>query len=149
MSEDAVIIEIDDSQLDVALIKLDLLGQMATKTIGRGKKLESSLPSINRELRLILGQAPGMRNLIQMLFRAKRLERGLLLKKLGEGSTQLYLTLIATAIVLIRTIQRHERRVEAAEKRFEMMVRRAKGWTHEEFVKGTNEWENYLKGLPP
>ena len=149
MGEETITINIDDSQLQMVDMQLALIVEKTQKVVGRGKKLDTVLPSINREMRLILGQYPGMRQMMQMLFRAKRLERGVLLKKLGEGSTQLYLTLIATAIVLIKTIQQHQRRVEAAEKRFEMMVRRAKGWTHEEFVKGTNEWENYLKGLPP
>ena len=149
MTEERVIIEIDDSQLDVALIKLDLLGQQATKVIGRGTKLTSALPSINREARLILGQLPGMREAIQLLFRAKRLERGLLLRAAGEGSMGLYLTLIATAIILIKQIQMHQKRLERAQRDYENRIRRARGWTQEEFVRGRRDWENYLKGLPP
>ena len=149
MTEERVIIEIDDSQLDVALIKLDLLGQQATKVIGRGTKLTSALPSINREARLILGQLPGMREAIQLLFRAKRLERGLLIRAAGEGSMGLYLTLIATAIILIQQIQQHQRRLEQAQRDYENRIRRARGWTQEEFIRGRRDWENYLKGLPP
>jgi len=143
MSEEPIIIEIDDSQLDVALLKLDLLGQTARKTVGR-KSLDTVLPGINRELRLILGQLPGMRQIMQYYFRVKRLERGMLL-----GGTQFYLTLIATTIVLLRQMQLYRRQIERERKRYELMVRRARGWTHEEFVKGTKEWENYLRGLPP
>lgn len=143
MSEEPIIIEIDDSQLDVALIKLDLLGQMGRKTVGR-RRIDTALPGINRELRLILGQLPGMREVMQYYFRVKRLERGMLV-----GGVQLYLTLIATTIVLLRQMQLQSRQIERERRRYELMVRRARGWTHEEFVKGTKEWENYLRGLPP
>jgi hypothetical protein len=149
MSEDTIIIEIDDSQLDIALVKLDLLGTQTTRVFGRAEPLRSSLPTINREMRVILGQLPGMRQAIQLLFRAKRLERGLLIRALGEGSMQLYLTLIATAIVLIQQIQAHQRRLEKAQRDYENRIRRARGWTQEEFIRGRQDWENYLKGLPP
>jgi hypothetical protein len=148
MSEE-IIISIDDSQLDAALIKMDLLGQMATKAVGRGRSLDYTLPTINRELRVILGRLPGMREAIQLLFRARRLERGLLLRAAGEGSMSLYLTLIATALVLIQQIQAHQRRLERAQRDYENRIRRARGWTQEEFIRGRRDWENYLKGLPP
>jgi hypothetical protein len=148
MSEE-IIISIDDSQLDAALIKMDLLGQMATKAVGRGRSLDYTLPTINRELRVILGRLPGMREAIQLLFRARRLERGLLLRAAGEGSMSLYLTLIATALVLIQQIQMHQKRLERAQRDYENRIRRARGWTQEEFIRGRRDWENYLKGLPP
>lgn len=143
MSEEPIIIEIDDSQLDVALLKLDLIGQTAKKTVG-SKRLDTKLPGINRELRLILGQLPGMREVMQYYFRVKRLERGTLL-----GGVNLYLTLIATTIILLRQMQRYRQQIERETKRYELMVRRARGWTQREFVKGRREWENYLRGLPP
>lgn len=150
MSEEPIIIEIDDSQLDAALLKMNLLGQTAKKTIGgRERELASALPRINREMRLILGRLPGMRQAIQLVFRARRLERGILLQKLGAGSTQFYLALIATTIILLQQMQRYRQQIERETKRYELMVRRARGWTHEEFVKGTKEWENYLRGMPP
>ncbi len=149
MSEDTIIIQIDDSQLDAVLIKMDLVGKTARKTFGRADPLKSSLPTINREMRVILGRIPGMREAIQLLFRAKRLERGLLLRALGEGSAQLYLTLIATAVVLIQQIQAHQRRLEKTQRDYETLIRRQRGWTQEQLVQGRQDWENYIKGLPP
>lgn len=149
MSEDTIVIQIDDSQLDAVLLKMDLVGKTAQKTFGRAEPLKSSLPTINREMRVILSRIPGMREAIQLLFRAKRLERGLLLRALGEGSAQLYLTLIATAIVLIQQIQRHQQRLEKTQRDYEALIRRERGWTQEQLVRGRQDWENYLKGLPP
>ena len=72
MAEEPIIIEIDDSQLDAALMKLDLLGTKASGILGGGgrggKKLDTVLPGINRELRLILGQVPGMREAMRYYF---------------------------------------------------------------------------------
>ena len=149
MSEDEIIINIDDSQLTNLLVKMDLLEKSAVKTIGRGAKFTSALPSVNRELRVLLGRIPGMREAVQLLFRAKRLERGLALKKLGEGSEQLFLSILATAIILIQTIDMHQKRVERTQKEYERLLRRSRGWTQEELVRGRQEWENYLKGFPP
>ena len=36
----------------------------------------TDLPGINREMRIILGQIPGMREAMQVLFTVKRLQRG-------------------------------------------------------------------------
>ena len=147
MSEDEIIINIDDTQLDTLLVKMDLLEKSASKTIGRGAKFTSALPAMNRETRVILGRLPGMREAIQLLFRAKRLERGLALKALGEGGGELYLTLIATAIILIQQIDRHQKRVERTQKEYERLIRRSRGWTQEEYIRGRREWDNYLWGL--
>jgi len=148
MTEERVIVEIDDSQLDEALLKLDLLGTKASTIIGGGgrggKKLDSALPGINRELRLILGQIPGMREAMQYYFRLKRLERGMAL-----GGTQFYLTIIATALVLIRELQEQQRRVERRKVELEMMIRKYRGWTQEEFERNMEIWKQYSRGLPP
>ena len=148
MSEDAIIIEIDDSQLDIALIKLDLIGSLAKKTTGR-VKLDRVLPSINRDMRIILTQMPGMREAVRLLNRARILERGVLLRQAGKGSLSLYLSVISTAIILIREIQIHQKRLERTQEEYENLIRRQRGWTQEQLVQGRQDWENYLRGLPP
>ena len=148
MTEEPIIIEVDDSQLDVALIKLDLLGQKASEAIGGGTgggaaKLGTALPGINRELRLILGQMPGLRQAMQYYFRIKRLERGVSL-----GGTQFYLTIIATAILLIRQIQQQQERADRRERDLERLIRRSRGWTHDEYERGRAQWEEYSRRMP-
>ena len=150
MSEDRIFIDIDDGgQLDSYLIKLDLATQQATKIVGRGKRLDRVLPSINRDMRIILTQMPGMREAVRLLNRARILEQGVLLRQAGEGSLRLYLSVIATAILLIQEIKIHQKRLERAQREYENRIRRARGWTQEEFIRGRRDWENYLKGLPP
>ena len=148
MTEEPIIIEIDDSQLDVALMKLDLLGTKASGIIGGGgrggQKLDTALPGINRELRLILGRIPGMREAMQYYFRLKRLERGMAL-----GGAQFYLTIIATALVLIKELQEQQRRTERRKVELEMMIRKYRGWTQEEFERNMEAWKAYSRGLPP
>ena len=147
MTEERIMIEIDDSQLDAALLKLDLLGTKASGIIGAGgrggKKLDTKLPGINRELRLILGQIPGLREAMMYYFRIKRLERGL-----AVGGTQFYLTIIATAILLIRELQQHQRRIERERVALEMLIRKSRGWTHDEYERGRAQWEEYARRMP-
>jgi hypothetical protein len=145
-----IIISIDDSELDMALLKLDLLAGAADKVIsggGRGKKLDLVLPGINRELRLILGQVPGMRDAMRAYFALKRVERGKAYLRLGETFPAL-LTAIATAVLLIRSLQQHMRTVERNRLDYERLIRKARGWTHDEFVRGRNEWQEYRKSMP-
>jgi hypothetical protein len=147
MTEESILITVDDSQLDAALLKLDLLGTKAAGIIGAGgrggKKLDTKLPGINRELRLILGQIPGLREAMMYYFRIKRLERGM-----AVGGTQFYLTIIATAILLIRELQQHQRRVERQKVDLEMLIRKSRGWTQDEYERGRAEWEEYSRSMP-
>ena len=154
MSLEPIIIEVDDTQLDVALIKLDLLGSKTAGLFGGagggrggGKKLDTVLPVVNRELRLILGRVGGMRQVMQTLFALRRLERGKNYLKLGETFPAL-LTAVATAFLLIQTLQRHMQRTEKNQKDYERLIRRARGWTHDEFIRGRNEWQEYRKSMP-
>lgn len=109
----------------------------------------TDLPGINRELRLIVGQVPGMRQVMQYYFRLKRLQRGV--GKLTELNTMLplALSLIATAIILFQEAQRWNERIERREKEYEMMIRRYRGWSETEFDKNMETWELYSRGIPP
>ena len=152
MSVEPIIIEIDDTQLDVALIKLDLLGAKTAGLFGGGgkggsKRLTSVLLTVNRELRLILGRVGGMRQVMQTLFALRRLERGKHYLKLGDTFPAL-LTAVATAAILITTLQQHMQRVKKNQDDYERLIRRARGWTHDEFVRGQNEWQEYRKSMP-
>jgi len=153
MTEEPIIIVIDDSQLDAAIMKLDVLGSKASDIIGGGgrggKKLNTVLPGINRELRLILGQVPGMRDAMRYYFALKRLERAKAHMDLGLGAIMpAYLAIWATAIILIREILRLQRKTEQQKKELEMMIRKSRGWTHEEYERGRAEWEEYNRSMP-
>lgn len=149
---DEIKVPIDDTEVDIAIAKLQQLISLSTQAFetpsikkGAGmtqqefKELstdlwvinqlkEKDLPSINRELRLILGQIPGMREGISLYFRIKRLARGF---ELGEW--QLYLSLLATAVLLIRTIMEYQRRLKLEEKNYERLIREYKDISHKEF----------------
>jgi len=163
MSE-TIYIEIDDSQLDAVLAKVAAVDTAAAQLFGggaggmSGKRLDRVLPSINRDLRLILGQVRGMPDLMQKYFAyGLRPERGYAYYKdwlaggKKDASSLLQAGLVAAAVILqlYRDIKKWHDDMEQAKRDYEYMVRRARGWTYEEFVKGTKEWENYLRGIPP
>ncbi len=130
MSESDVIkVTIDDSELDAALAKIQqivALSEEATATAGATGGDVKGLPGINRELRLILGQIPGMRQAIQVYFRLSRMVRGF-----QAGDVQMYLTLIATAILVLNQIMSYQKRVEQERKQYEAWVRRERKISHD------------------
>ena len=108
----------------------------------------TDLPGVNRELRLILGQAPGMRSLIMAYFRIKRLQRGLGQFVETGASLQLSLTLIATAIILLKSAISYQQNIERKQRDYELFIRRERGWTAQEFIKGRANWEEFYRSLP-
>ena len=151
MTEETIIIEIDDSQLDAALIKLDLMGQQAKKITGTAN-LKEGLPGINRELRLILGRFPGMRQAIQAYFRVKRLEMGLTSEAtFAESITsfQGILTIVATLIIYIEALRRRHDKMEKAQKDLEAFIKRERGVNREGYIRLLADWQKTLRGVPP
>lgn len=138
-----IIIELDDSQLDASLAKIIVVGGEGEKITGT-RNLAKGLPTINRELRLILSQVPGLREAISYWFRIRRLARGV-----DIGGVQLYLTLLATFIILFKQVQAYQDRLDRRQREYERRIRQARGWTHEEFLKGVESWEEYARGMPP
>lgn len=118
-----------------------LLGQM-TSDIPRflDEVGEADLPSVNRELRLILGQSPAMRRLISLYFRIKRDQRaiGIATKEatmLSDILTnpQLILTTIATLILLLKAASTYFARLKRERIAYEEFLRREKGLSKREF----------------
>jgi len=101
---------------------------------------ETDLPGINRELRLILGQVPGMRNLIQQYFRLKRIQRSVgaateeaqMLRDVLTNP-QFVLTMVATLIVVTKTIITHFERLKQERVEYEEFLRRERGLSRREF----------------
>jgi len=167
MSEDIIKIEIDDTELDATIAKLQQAQSISmqafnTSDIVRGSKITGQelkelktelavvselklkdLPSINREMRLLLGQVPGMRQAIWMYFRLKRLARGFEL-----GGWQLYVTLLASALILIKSIMSYQRKMEQNQRKYENFLMRERGWTREEMRANYSRVHNYTRSVP-
>ena len=151
MSESDVIkVTIDDSELDVALAKIQqivMLSEEVTATAGGGVGIKG-LPGINREMRLILGQIPGMREAIQIYFRLSRITRAQDLAKKKKDLTQLYLTTFATLLVVYQQILQWMRKDEQRIKEYEMWIRRERKITHDEFETLVDQWKNIARNRP-
>lgn len=146
MAEDVIVIEIDDSALDEALLKLQLLGVAAEQTTGR-KRLDISLPGINREARVILGRVPGMRNALMYYFRLRRMERGIALIPTA-GRLQFYLTIIATAIIVAQQIMRYFESIKREREQYQSYLMRERGWTRTELKNNYSQIHNYTRSFP-
>jgi len=122
----------------------------ASREIGTLEKLAGvKLPAISREMRVISSQVPGLARARRHYFNIKRLQEGLGKTLELETFLPLALSLIATAIVLFQEVQRYQKRIERQQHEQEMMIRKYRGWTHEEFERKMAEWRSYTKGLPP
>ena len=180
MSEERIVITVDDAELDMAIAKLQQAATLSTMTLGTprlsqgSKKLTqdlkglgvfmkqvdmmdasllerfgaADLPSINRNMRIIIGQVPGMRLAMQYYFRIKWIQAGV--GKLIEDKTvmPLALTLMATALMVLQQVIAYQNRLERERREYESYVRGAKKWTHAEFLSGQQEWANHLRRLP-
>jgi len=152
MSDETIIIEIDDSQLDAVRMKLGLMEQTAKKVTGKSN-LSEGLPGINREMRLILGRFPGMRQVIQAYFRIKRIERiGLEFgspKALLASATsfQGILTLVATTLILVQWLMNQEKERKKADKQLRAFIMRERGLNKEGYTQVLSNWQKSMRGL--
>ena len=151
MSE-RIIIEIDDTQLQVALALTHELSNVSKK-ITRGKSLDLALPAINRELRVMLGQLPGMRNAVQLYFLVRRQERAYRIAtdasiKPELGMMPLLLGTLANVLILWGQVKIALDRLKRQEDEFKNFVMKTRNLTLEEFDRERVLWKYYLKGQP-
>lgn len=125
-TEDTVVVNIDDTQLAALELRLSNLGTEAQQTVG-SRRLDLKLPGLNREMRLILGQIPGMREMMRLYFNIKRVERGFAYYKLGELAPAI-LTVGSLVVLLLAKMDQLERR----QRQYEEWLRREKGYTKAE-----------------
>jgi len=140
-----IVIEIDDSQLDSVLGRLETVSTVAKATTG-STNLAQSLPTINRNMRVILGQLPGMREVMQAYFRL-RWE----LQEYSEGGLAgmgFLLSTIATIIILKKELEQFLKRLKRDRDEFERFVMKSRRLTKEEFDRERVLWKYYLKGQP-
>ena len=148
-----IIIEIDDSQLDAALTKLNIIGVEGKRITGT-TNLKTGLPGINREMRLILGRIPGMRQAIQAYFRIKRIESGLefgSLEALTASATsfQGMLTIIATTLIIVQWLVNQEKERKKADAQLRTFIMRERGLNKAGYKQVLFDWQKTLGGLPP
>jgi len=106
---------------------------------------EEKLPGINREMRLILGQVPGMHQVIRQYFNIKRLQRGVIM-----GGLMGQITLLATAVVLLQLVLRRQKEMERQRKQYEDLIRGYYAeWTHKEYESRRRLEDNALRGRVP
>ena len=137
-----IVIEIDDSQLDSVLARLTTVSTVAKATTG-STNLADRLPTINREMRIILGQWPPMRQVIQGIVLARRELRGL-----SIGGVSFWMATVANVLILLREIGVMRRRLEREQREFERFVMQTRGFTKEELKRERVLLKYSLKGQP-
>jgi len=145
-TEDTIVVNIDDSQLAAVELRLNMLGVEAVAITG-SKNLERTLPAIDRNMRLILGRIPGMRQLMQAYFRLAWIERGVQ-KIPEEGYLPLSLTLLATLVLLVKANEARIKKLERLELRREMWIKKERGITHEQYLELMEKWQVEFRRVP-
>jgi len=79
-------------------------------------------PSINRDVRLLLGQIPGARELMRGSFIGRRLERGI-----GVGGPAQYLAMGATLVLIMQMLGEVTRNIERLNKGYDQMLMQVTG----------------------
>ena len=147
------------SAIRVTNRELRLMGDLTEQTREIPRLLDemgmADLPSINREMRLIAGQVPGMNMLMATWFRIRRIQLSIA-KGTAEAESlrefllhpQVVLTILATAILLIRMVLQHQERIRRERRDYERLIRSYKGWTHEEFETEMSRRSMYVRRFP-
>lgn len=107
------------------------------------------LPSLNREMRVILGSIPGMRGAMQAYFGFKReytavgktIEAGII----GPG---LILATLTTLILIVRGIEMQLRRMRQRQQEYDRWIRRTTGMYRDEYDRKLKIWEHYARSKP-
>lgn len=175
MSSERIILDVDDTEVDIAIAKLKQAVTLATTALPAGvggmsgfaafwEKVGSDLgdtatkmgnlerltgvafrdiPTINREVRILLGQVPGMRSAMRAFFNVRRLLRGL-----DIGEMQLAVSLLVVAVLLMRWISERQRNIERREQQHEALIRRERGLSHAEYLNLMTEWQGFYRRRP-
>jgi len=110
------------------------------------------LPSLNREMRVMIGLLPGGRQAAQAYFRFKR-EYAAVGEIIGAGMTGpavmgLILTTITTLILVVRTIENQIKRMQQRQREHDRWVRGVMGMSREEYKRQLKLWEHYARSNP-
>ena len=139
---ETIIIHIDDAELENVIATLRPVTSNLEKIqyqIGT-----TDLPSISRNLRILLSRIPGMREALRLYTRLEQTQVGI-----ARGGIHSYLAIFTTILVLLRQVQQYQRRIERREQQYEARISRARGFTPSEYRAQMDRWEEYTKGMPP
>ena len=101
------------------------------------------IPTINREVRILLGQVPGMRSGMRVFFNLRRLLRGF-----DVGDMQLALSVLAVAVILMKWLIQRQATLERQEQQHEALIRRERGLTHDQYLNLMTEWQGFYRRRP-
>ena len=139
---ETIIIMIDDKELGSVM---GTLRAVTSDTERLQHRLGTAdLPSINRNLRIILSRIPGMRTALRLYTRLEQTQLGI-----ARGGIHPYMAVLTTLLVLYREISLMLKKIERAEKEREMMIRRYRGFTHDEYEAEMERWKLYSRSIPP
>jgi uncharacterized membrane protein len=110
------------------------------------------LPSLNREMRVILGRVPMMREAMWAYFSFKR-EYAAVGKVIAGGMTgpaaiSLILATLTTLILVVRAIEGQIRRMQQKQRERDRWVRGVMGMSREEYKRQLKLWEHYARSNP-
>jgi hypothetical protein len=174
LSEEKIIVRVDDVEIDMAIAKLKQAVVLATTSLPGGGDMSDfaafwdkigsdfgdtatkignlervtgvafkDIPTINREVRILLGQVPGMRTAMRTFFNIRRLLRGF-----DIGEMQLAISLLVVAVLLMRWLGERQRRLERQQRDYEMFIRRERGLTHDQYVNLMTQWQGFYRRRP-
>ena len=139
---ETIIIEIDDAELETVIATMrPVTSQLEKLQYQMGT---TDLPSINRNLRIILSRVPGMREALRLYTRLEQTQLGI-----TRGGIHPYMAVITTLLILYREISMMMKKIERREKEYEMMVRRYRGFSHDEYEAEMETWKLYSRSIPP
>lgn len=139
---ETIIVAIDDAELQSVMATMRPVTSQLEKLqyqIGT-----TDLPSISRNVRIILSRLPGMREALRLYTRLEQTQMGI-----ARGGIHPYLAILTTILVLWRQLHIARERIERREQLYESRVSRARGFTPSQYRTQMDRWEEYTKGMPP
>ena len=139
---ETIIIAIDDAELQSVMATMRPVTSQLEKLqyqIGT-----TDLPSISRNVRIILSRVPGMRDALRLYTRLEQTQIGI-----ARGGIHPYLAILTTILVLYRQIDIATKRMERREREYESRISKARGFTPSQYRAQMDRWEEYTKGMPP
>lgn len=139
---ETIIIEIDDVELQSVMATMrPVTSQLEKMQYELGTV---DLPNISRNLRIILSRVPGMRQALRLYTRLEQTTIGF-----ARGGIHPYMAILTTILVLYREVNLIIKRIERRDKEYEMMIRRYRGFTHDEYLAEMERWKLYSRSIPP
>ena len=139
---ETIIIEIEDAELEMVIATMrPVTGELEKIQHQLGT---TDLPNINRNLRIILSRIPGMRTALRLYTRLEQTQLGI-----ARGGIHPYMAVLTTLLILYREISMMMKKIERRDQEYEMLVRRYRGFSHDEYEAEMERWKLYNRSIPP